>query len=158
MNNDTPFTKVTPGRGKKTNIVTPNRPTRIPNYFQSEITSSNSLSSPFSKDWVDLKMGQTNYIQLEVLMNERQPYQPSNETSSQHSPNVLTPEPDKGMPTLLKPNASTNSELGASDAKLQLQPFQSSPPAHSPTAVEHGRNLNTSKQSIGTTSTTFSKP
>ena len=47
MSEDSDFTTVTPRRGKKTNIVTPNtkHPTRIPKY-QSELTALASLFQP----------------------------------------------------------------------------------------------------------------
>ena len=70
-----PFTKVTPGRGTKTNIVTPNpqHPTRIPR-FQSEVTARTTLfptvQDPVEEDWTDIDMGITNLIKLETLLPE----------------------------------------------------------------------------------------
>ena len=67
------FTKVTPGRGKKTNIVTPNskHPTRIPKY-QSELTARASLF-PTEEDWVEINMGTNTLIKLETLLPEMRP-------------------------------------------------------------------------------------
>ena len=69
------FTKVTPGRGKKTNIVTPRNPTRFPR-FQSELTARKSLFQPEEEaDWVDIDMGtNNNLIKLETLLPERKPF------------------------------------------------------------------------------------
>ena len=73
------FTKVTPGRGKKTNVVTPNtrHPTRIPR-FQSEETARTTLfpttKEPDKDDWVDLtSMVASNLIKLEALLPEVKP-------------------------------------------------------------------------------------
>ena len=73
------FTKVTPGRGKKTNIVTPNtkHPSRIPRY-QSELTVQATLfpreTEPTEEDWTGIKMGTNNLIKLETLLPERKPF------------------------------------------------------------------------------------
>ena len=72
------FTTVTPGRGKKTNIVTPNskHPTRIPKY-QSELTARASLfptGATTEEDWVEINMGTNNLIKLETLLPEMRPY------------------------------------------------------------------------------------
>ena len=42
---DNSFTKVTPGRGKKTNIVTPNtrHPSRIPQNLQSKLAAQTTI-------------------------------------------------------------------------------------------------------------------
>ena len=72
------FTKVTPGRGKKTHIVTPNskHPSRIPKY-QSELTARTTLfptvEEPIESDWVDIEMGASNLIKLETLLPEVKP-------------------------------------------------------------------------------------
>ncbi len=69
------FTKVTPGRGTKTNIVTPNPqpPTRLPR-FQSEVTARTTLfptaEESIEEDWVDIDMGASNLIKLETLLPE----------------------------------------------------------------------------------------
>ena len=69
------FTKVTPGRGTKTNIVTPHQqhPTRLPR-FQSEVTARTTLfptaEDPIEEDWVDIDMGVSNLIKLETLLPE----------------------------------------------------------------------------------------
>mmetsp|Transcript_6271 Transcript_6271/g.14814 ORF Transcript_6271/g.14814 Transcript_6271/m.14814 type:complete len:443 (+) Transcript_6271:91-1419(+) len=82
---DKGFTKVTPGRGKKTNIVTPGPET--PRYLQSEITARQSLfqdppeetrtdptDSP-EEDWSELTMGpNSQLLQLQTLMPERKPF------------------------------------------------------------------------------------
>ena len=49
---DTGFTKVTPGRGTKTNIVTPGTkcPPETPRYLQSEITAQRSLFQNITKE------------------------------------------------------------------------------------------------------------
>ena len=72
------FTTVTPGRGKKTNIVTPNskHPTRIPK-FQSESTTRASLfptEATTEEDWVEINMGTNALIKLETLLPEMRPY------------------------------------------------------------------------------------
>ena len=78
MSEDTDFTTVTPGRGKKTNIVTPNtkHPTRIPKY-QSELTALASLfptgTEDEDDDWVEINMGTSNLIKLETLLPEVRP-------------------------------------------------------------------------------------
>eukprot|EP00534_Pseudo-nitzschia_fraudulenta_P012609 CAMPEP_0201215518 /NCGR_PEP_ID=MMETSP0851-20130426/189009_1 /ASSEMBLY_ACC=CAM_ASM_000631 /TAXON_ID=183588 /ORGANISM="Pseudo-nitzschia fraudulenta, Strain WWA7" /LENGTH=210 /DNA_ID=CAMNT_0047504991 /DNA_START=917 /DNA_END=1547 /DNA_ORIENTATION=- len=71
------FTKVTPGRGKKTNIVTPNskHPTKIPKY-QSKLTAQATLfptTEPIEEDWVDINMRTNNLIKRERLLPERKP-------------------------------------------------------------------------------------
>ena len=86
---DNSFTKVTPGRGKKTNIVTPGTkdPQEAPRYLQSEITARQSLfkdlpevvktdtTDPPEEDWTDLTMGPTSQLlQLQTLMPERKPF------------------------------------------------------------------------------------
>ena len=75
---DKSFTKVTPGRGKKTNIVTPGTkyPTEIPRLLQSEITARQSLfqDAP-EEDWTDFNMGpNSQFLQLQTLMPERKPF------------------------------------------------------------------------------------
>ena len=75
MSEDTGFTTVTPGRGKKTNIVTPNskHPTRIPKY-QSELTALASLfptEATTEEDWVEINMGTNNLIKLETLLSQK---------------------------------------------------------------------------------------
>ena len=81
MSEDTDFITVTPGRGKKTNIVTPNtkHPTRIPKY-QSELTAVASLfptetvnEDTVDEDWVEINMGTNNLIKLETLLPEVRP-------------------------------------------------------------------------------------
>ena len=75
---DKSFTKITPGRGKKTNIVTPGPKT--PRYLQSEITARQSLfqdppeetrtdtaDSP-EEDWTDLTMGPNSQL-LQLATN-----------------------------------------------------------------------------------------
>ena len=67
------FTKVTPGRGKKTNIVTPPiNPTRFPR-FQSELTAQKSLfQTEEEEDWIDSEMVTSNtLIKLETLLPDR---------------------------------------------------------------------------------------
>ena len=62
---DKGFTKVTPGRGTKTNIVTPGtkHPTAIPRYLQSETTARKSLfQDTKEEDWSELKMGANNQL------------------------------------------------------------------------------------------------
>jgi len=71
------FTTVTPGRGKKTNIVTPNtkHPTRIP-HFQSELTARTSLfptKATTEENWVEINMGTNTLIKLETLLPEMRP-------------------------------------------------------------------------------------
>ena len=59
---DKGFTKVTPGRDTKTNIVTPGtkHPSEIPRFLQNEITARQSLfQDPSVEDWTDLTMDQT---------------------------------------------------------------------------------------------------
>ena len=86
---DKGFTKVTPGRGTKTNIVTPGTkdPAETPRYLQSEITAQQSLfqeppevdrtdqeDNP-EEDWTDLTMGPNiQLLQLQTLMPERKPF------------------------------------------------------------------------------------
>ena len=76
MSEDSDFTTVTPGRGKKTNIVTPNtkHPTRIPKY-QSELTALASLfpTETVEEDWVEINMGTNNLIKLGTLLPEVRP-------------------------------------------------------------------------------------
>ena len=76
MSEDSDFTTVTPGRGKKTNIVTPNpkHPTRIPR-FQSELTALASLypTETANEDLVEINMGTNNLIKLETLLPEVRP-------------------------------------------------------------------------------------
>ena len=71
------FTKVTPGRGKKTNIVTPNtrHPSRIPQY-QSAIKARTTLFPQLEEeeDWIEIDMGTTNLIKLETLLPEQKPF------------------------------------------------------------------------------------
>ena len=79
---DNSFTKVTPGRGKKTNIVTPNttHPSRIPRYLQSELTAQTTLFHDHvieeDWDWDDSNMGGSvrNLIQVQTLLPERKPF------------------------------------------------------------------------------------
>ena len=86
---DKGFTKVTPGRGTKTNIVTPGPkdPAETPRYLQSEITARQSLfqdppvetrtdtTDPPEEDWTDLTMGpNSQLLQLQTLMPERKPF------------------------------------------------------------------------------------
>ena len=75
---DKSFTKVTPGRGKKTKIVTPGtkRPSQTSTYLQSELTAQTTLFQGESEaDWTDLNMGATNnLIQIQTLMPERRPF------------------------------------------------------------------------------------
>ena len=70
------FTRVTPGRGKKTNIVTPSskHPTRIPRY-QSELTAIASLfpTETSEEEWVEINIGTNNLIKLETLLPEMRP-------------------------------------------------------------------------------------
>ena len=77
---DNSFTNVTPGRGKKINIVTPGtkHPTRIPRYFRSEQTAQTTLfklDSEEEEDWVYCIMGGSarNLIQVQTLLPERKP-------------------------------------------------------------------------------------
>ena len=58
------FTKVTPRRGKKTNIVKPNDPTRFPK-FQSELTAQKSLfTNVEEEDWIDTMVSNNTLIKL----------------------------------------------------------------------------------------------
>ena len=74
---DNSFTKVTPGRAKKTNIVTPNT---IPRYLQSELSAWTTLfQEPIpdkeDDDWDNCSMGGSarNFIQVQNLLPERKP-------------------------------------------------------------------------------------
>ena len=86
---DKGFTKVTPGRGTKTNIVTPGAkdPPETPRYLQSEITARKSLfenlpeveraepTDQTEEDWAELTMGpNSQLLQLQTLMPERKPF------------------------------------------------------------------------------------
>ena len=101
---DRGFTKVTPGRGTKTNIVTPGtkHPSEIPRYLQSEITARQSLfQNPSTEDWTDLTMGpNSQLLQLQTLMPERKPFsQPTTKdviTFKRELITALTKCPDPG--------------------------------------------------------------
>ena len=78
---DNSFTKVTPGRRKKTNKVTPNtrHPARIPRYFQGELLAWITLFQVPGKeedDWDNCSMGGSvrNLIQVQTLLPERKPF------------------------------------------------------------------------------------
>jgi len=130
---DKGFTKVTPGRGTKTNIVTPEtkHPSEIPRFLQSETTARQPLfQDPSTEDWTDLTMGpNSQLLQLQTPMPERKPFsQPTTKDVITFKRELitaltkcLTQNQDRDMPTSWRQRRNARPGPARGTHKLRLQ-------------------------------------
>ena len=159
MSEDTDFITVTPGRGKKTNIVTPNtkHPTRIPR-FQSELTAAQAslfhTETVNEEDWVEINMGTNNLIKLETLLPEVRPCkQPTTKDVIKFRRDLISaltkcpdPHTDQGYAYIIE----TETEY---QTRTDPQQQQSTTPARP--KIPHGNNNNSAWKTCEIEQTAF---